>query len=71
MEEIYESDVLLFYTEKEDKMRVALVEFGAALMVGINIFWVGEDQPSATKHKCVTICKTLDEAVIKIKAITK
>jgi len=63
LEDIQNSDALLFYSELGDVQRGAIAEFGIAFALGKKLFYVGplEGSLTAVEHERVVHYPTLEE----------
>ena len=64
MREARECDVLILYREKDEILRGALLECGAALAMGQDVFAIGcEDYGTFIHHPLVTVYGSVEEAL--------
>lgn len=72
LDDIQNSDGLLFYSEPGEIQKGAIAEFGIAFALGKKLFYVGpiEDSLTAVEHKNVIHYSTLEEFFAKECGIT-
>jgi hypothetical protein len=59
------ASALVLYKEKEEILKGAWVEVGAALAYGVPVFAVGIEDFSVKHHPGITLCNTIEEAFEK------
>jgi hypothetical protein len=54
---------LVMYVEPGEAHKGSLAEVGAALYAGVPVFWVGPEVGTVRRHRGVTVCDTLEQAM--------
>lgn len=69
IEEATYADALLVYREPGEVLKGAFVETGAALANKTPVFAIGLDDQSFCSHPLVTICDSVNDALVKMGAV--
>lgn len=69
LKEIAGADALVSYVEPGETLKGSLVEVGAALAIGVPVFWVGAvGGYTVAMHPSVWLCDSLDDAMRRASA---